>query len=188
MLTIEESMADVEEVATLDALRSYIKRRFDFWQPTDDNIEFVPWGFDHRIGWDTYLITVDKKAALFCDGPFANDEDFPIIERLRKRITQMPADTLLPPVLEWLEDYEHTFELRRKADIRAIKRWQQAHPGSDHIWPDSADLCVWLMEQHDAIPTPGIPARSQGNSDAAISNGPSDHGDAVAPRVDQPRS
>ena len=31
--------------------------------------------------------------------------------------------------------------------MRAIKRWQAAHPGNDLRWPDHADLVVWLMEQ-----------------------------------------
>jgi len=43
----------------------------------------------------------------------------------------------------------------------------------------------WLL---DPITTPGIPARSQGTSDATISDGSADHGEAVAPGVDQPRS
>ena len=40
-----------------------------------------------------------------------------------------------------------TFRLRYDADMRAIKRWQGAHPGNDLTWPDHADLVVWLMEQ-----------------------------------------
>ena len=43
-----------------------------------------------------------------------------------------------------------TFNLRWKADMRAIKRWQAAHPGSELAWPDHADLVVWLMEQLSA--------------------------------------
>ena len=40
-----------------------------------------------------------------------------------------------------------TFDLRWKADQRAIKRWQAAHPGNDLTWPDHSDMVVWLMEQ-----------------------------------------
>lgn len=47
-------------------------------------------------------------------------------------------------------DHDRSFDLRWKADMRAIKRWQEAHPGNDLVWPDHADLCVWLMEQLDA--------------------------------------
>jgi hypothetical protein len=45
------------------------------------------------------------------------------------------------------EELEFCFELRRKADMRAIERWQEANPGNDLTWPDHADLCVWLMDK-----------------------------------------
>lgn len=41
------------------------------------------------------------------------------------------------------------FNLRWKADRRATKRWQEAHPGNDLVWPDHADMVVWLLEQLD---------------------------------------
>jgi hypothetical protein len=39
------------------------------------------------------------------------------------------------------------FNLRWEADMRAIKRWQAAHPGNELTWPDHADMVVWLLEQ-----------------------------------------
>jgi hypothetical protein len=56
-----------------------------------------------------------------------------------------------------IEEHEQSFNLRWKADMRAIRRWQEAHPGNDLTWPDHADLCVWLLEQLEtkAIPEPG---------------------------------
>jgi len=45
------------------------------------------------------------------------------------------------------EGLQLAFDLRWKADRRAIKRWQAAHPGNDLTWPDHADMVVWLMEQ-----------------------------------------
>ncbi len=42
-------------------------------------------------------------------------------------------------------DQESGFGLRWKADMRAIKRWQEA-TGRTQVWPDHAYLCVWLME------------------------------------------
>lgn len=42
------------------------------------------------------------------------------------------------------------FNLRWDADRRATARWQAAHPDRADVWPDHADLVVWLMEQHDA--------------------------------------
>ncbi len=49
-------------------------------------------------------------------------------------------------IAQELEEYKQTFELRRQADMRAIKRWQEA-TGRVLVWPDHADLCVWLLEQ-----------------------------------------
>jgi hypothetical protein len=45
------------------------------------------------------------------------------------------------------DDLQRTFDLQWEADQRAIKRWQEAHPGNDLVWPDRADMVVWLMEQ-----------------------------------------
>ena len=41
------------------------------------------------------------------------------------------------------------FDMQWEAGQRAIKRWQEAHPGNDLVWPDRADLIVWLMEELD---------------------------------------
>lgn len=46
-----------------------------------------------------------------------------------------------------LADHEFGFNLRWKADMRAIKRWQSAGDGRELKWPDHADLCVWLLDQ-----------------------------------------
>lgn len=46
-----------------------------------------------------------------------------------------------------LSELRQTFDLRWTADQRAIKRWQEAHPGNDLVWPDHADLVVWLLDQ-----------------------------------------
>jgi pyrroloquinoline quinone (PQQ) biosynthesis protein C len=48
------------------------------------------------------------------------------------------------------EDENRSFALRWNADMRAIKRWQAA-TGRELVWPDHADLCVWLLEQLDAV-------------------------------------
>ena len=42
------------------------------------------------------------------------------------------------------DELQGSFDLRWKADMRAIDKWHQA--GNDELrWPDHADLCVWLM-------------------------------------------
>lgn len=48
-----------------------------------------------------------------------------------------------------LAELQVVFDLRWRADMRAIKRWQEA-TGRTMVWPDHADLCVWLLEQLDA--------------------------------------
>lgn len=49
------------------------------------------------------------------------------------------------------DELQALFDLEWEADQRAIKRWQAAHPGSERIWPDRANMVVWLMEQYDAV-------------------------------------
>lgn len=49
---------------------------------------------------------------------------------------------------EIADSLERAFDLRWEADMRAIRRWQAA-TGRDSVWPDHADLCVWLLEQLD---------------------------------------
>lgn len=44
------------------------------------------------------------------------------------------------------DELQQTFDLRWDANMRAIRRWQEAHPGNDLVWPDHADLVVWLLE------------------------------------------
>jgi hypothetical protein len=49
-----------------------------------------------------------------------------------------------------LRDMQQLFDLQWEADMRAVKRWREAHPGNDLVLPDRANMVVWLMEQHDA--------------------------------------
>lgn len=48
------------------------------------------------------------------------------------------------------------FDVRWAADMRAIKRWQEANPGNDLVWPDHADLVVWLIDVIDR--SVGVPS------------------------------
>lgn len=48
-----------------------------------------------------------------------------------------------------VKELEYTFDLRWKADMRGIERWQAA-TGRQLTWPDHADLVVWLLEQLEA--------------------------------------
>jgi hypothetical protein len=67
---------------------------------------------------------------------------------LRRALFQLDSLTLrLGEVERERDEQEQSFDLRWSADMRAIKRWQAAHPGKELVWPDHADLCVWLLEQ-----------------------------------------
>ena len=56
-----------------------------------------------------------------------------------------------PKMKAELEEMQATFDLRWKADQRAIKRWQEAHPGNDLTWPDHADMVVWLLGEVERL-------------------------------------
>ena len=63
-------------------------------------------------------------------------------------------------------EQEASFQLRWDADQRAIKRWQEAHPGNENVWPDHADLCVWLLEQLEGKDQVGDdPEQGEGQAD-----------------------
>jgi hypothetical protein len=54
------------------------------------------------------------------------------------------------------EELEAIFDLRGKADMLAIKRWQKAHaddPKAEFTWPDHADLVIWLLQERMEILT-----------------------------------
>lgn len=50
-----------------------------------------------------------------------------------------------------IEGWSKSFDLYWKANQRAIKAWQAAHPGNDLVWPDTAKMVEWLMERHAAM-------------------------------------
>lgn len=64
-------------------------------------------------------------------------EAIAVIDELRAEIEKLKKQ---------LADEAASFELRWQADMRAIKRWQKA-TGKTKVWPDHADLCLYLMEE-----------------------------------------
>lgn len=69
-------MAQVVELPTKAAALDYLKERYSYWDPTDENVTIEKYGrgIDERIGWDTWLICIDGKAAMFTDGPWPEEE------------------------------------------------------------------------------------------------------------------
>jgi len=62
-------------------------------------------------------------------------------------------------------DLQRTFDLRWKADQRAIKIWQEANPGNDLVWPDHADLVVYLLGRlSQPLSLPQTPIQGEGGS------------------------
>ena len=47
-----------------------------------------------------------------------------------------------------LAEMQAEFDLRWKADMRAIEQWKEAHLVSS-VWPDHADMVVWLLARAD---------------------------------------
>jgi len=68
MQTLAEAMERVAEVRDRAELIAYLQKHYDFWQPTEANVTIEAYGRDERNGWDTHLICIDGKAALFSDG------------------------------------------------------------------------------------------------------------------------
>lgn len=64
---------------------------------------------------------------------------------LRAELTKARAE--LTRVTAERDELQATFDLRWKADMRAIERWRRAFPGRELKQPDHADLCVSLMNQ-----------------------------------------
>ena len=48
------------------------------------------------------------------------------------------------------DELQAVFDRCWEADQRAIKEWQEAHPGTDLVWPDRTKMVVWLLEKGNA--------------------------------------
>jgi hypothetical protein len=84
------------------------------------------------------------EAVTVLDEPFHREAVAGLLGRAAGLISRLRSDQ---------EDHDHSFNLRWKADMRAIERWQEAHPGNELTWPDHADLCVWLLEENERLRT-----------------------------------
>lgn len=72
-----------------------------------------------------------------------------------------------PMLREELKDMQATFDLRWKADMRAIAKWRE-QTGKELVMPDHADLCIWLLERLEQASQPQwIPTSEQLPEEAA---------------------
>lgn len=69
MMSVYDSLKQNFEIGSFDELMVYLNERYEFFEPTPKNIEQLRWGWDERINWDTYLLTIGGNAALFSNGP-----------------------------------------------------------------------------------------------------------------------
>lgn len=46
-----------------------------------------------------------------------------------------------------VKEYTTVFDFSWNADRRAQRMWEEAHPDQPLVWPDKADMIVWLLER-----------------------------------------
>ncbi len=70
---LEDSMREVVEITDFAHLVRHMRREVESWYPkeelpTEENTKLEPYCYDPRIGWDTYLVTVNGNAWGYTDG------------------------------------------------------------------------------------------------------------------------
>lgn len=61
------------------------------------------------------------------------------------------TDSRVSELEQELADYRRIFDARWKADMRAVERWQDSHPGNEMVWPSHEDAVLWLLGRLDDI-------------------------------------
>ena len=70
------------------------------------------------------------------------------LETQAARIVELEKD--LEGAKEDRDELQAVFNQCLESDQRAIKTWQEAHPGKDLVWPDRTKVTVWLLEKGNA--------------------------------------
>lgn len=136
-------------------------------EPIDDEIHEHPsLATTREEGWqqgvyDTTLRYADLLAAVRTFLKYHDEHGWAYMERTHelgpkwlgpvRRAVAEQGLLVTPEVAAELADTRAVFDLAWSATRRAIQRWQAANPGNDHVWPDAADLEVWLMSQLVAV-------------------------------------
>jgi hypothetical protein len=69
-MPLDESMEYVLEFSSREELVAFLAKEWRAWKEDSVvTVEKYGVGIDKRIGWDTHLVCVDGRAALFSDGP-----------------------------------------------------------------------------------------------------------------------
>jgi hypothetical protein len=71
--SLNDSLTEVVEVNNFAQLVRHMRREVESWYPKDklptvENTKLEPYAYDPRIGWDTYLVTVDGQAWGYTNG------------------------------------------------------------------------------------------------------------------------
>lgn len=73
---LDDAMAEVVDLPDFAALVAHLSKIYDLCLPdgvtaySPDQVSVFKYGgFDERIGWDTYMVTIDGAARGFTNGP-----------------------------------------------------------------------------------------------------------------------
>lgn len=72
---LEESMSRVVELdGTKEAIVEFLNMGDGYLNGriTPEMVELIPGGWDERIGWNTYIVTVNGMAVAFTNGPLTD--------------------------------------------------------------------------------------------------------------------
>jgi hypothetical protein len=72
--SLDKALAEMVEVDTLAQLVEHMRKSAPSWYPRDElpnlmNTKVEPYGYDHRIDWDTHIVTVNGSPWGFTNGP-----------------------------------------------------------------------------------------------------------------------
>jgi len=85
--SLNDSLTEVVEVNDFPQLVRHMRREVERWYPIDqlptlENTKLEHYGYDERIGWDTYLVTVNGQAWGYTNGvPMKEDEALAQVRR-----------------------------------------------------------------------------------------------------------
>lgn len=82
---------------------------------------------------------------LLSEAAFGDSDTCRLAQRAADALARLQAENLR--LREELTEYENVFNSTWEADMRAVRRWQAAHPGKDLVHPDHANLCFWLLAE-----------------------------------------